>query len=455
MSNVTNLRPTTPLSRVKMRTSVLQTLLWLGLYVLLCLSPLVLLSQKAPSPRGFWMEFGVGLGVVGFAMLALQSLSTARFRHVAPFFGSDAVLLFHRQLGFIAISFVLAHPLLLFAVDSRYLEFLDPRVNALRALFLAAATIGLVLLAVLPLVREKVALKYQWWRLSHAVCAAGVLIVAFVHGLQVGHYLSGSLKPLGWIALFCAGLLPIAHVRLIRPWLSKRAAYRVEEVQEEHGDTSTIILRPEGHKGFRFAAGQFAWLTLGKSPFGLDQHPFSLAGSASASGKYQISIKALGDFTSTIPRVAPGTRAFLDGPYGAFSLGAQPLEGAVLIMGGIGITPAMSMLRTCRDRGERRRMILIYANESWDEVAFREELEMLRKQLDLAVVHVLDNPPEGWQGETGLIRDEVLQRHLPQDGRDYHYFVCGPPPMTVITEQYLAARGVPIWNRSVERFDFV
>lgn len=317
MSNVENLRPKAPLSREKMRASVVQTLLWLGLYVLLCLSPLLLLSQKAPLARGFWLEFGVGLGVVGFSMLALQSLSIARFRHVAPFFGSDAVLLFHRQLGFIAISFVLAHPLLLFAVDPRYVEYLDPRVNALRAIFLVTATIGLILLAVLPLVRESIGLKYQWWRLSHAVCAAGVLIVAFVHGLQVGHYLSGPEKVLGWIALFCAGFMPIAHVRLIRPWRSKSKAYHVEAVQEEHGDTATLMLRPDGHEGFRFSAGQFAWLTLGTSPFGLEQHPFSLAGSAAAPGKYQLSIKALGDFTSTIPRVASGTPAFLDGPYGA------------------------------------------------------------------------------------------------------------------------------------------
>lgn len=124
-------------------------------------------------------------------------------------------------------------------------------------------------------------------------------------------------------------------------------------------------------------------------------------------------------------------------------------------MGGIGITPAISMLRTCRDRGERLPLLLIYANDSWDEVAHREELQSLEAALNLKVVHVLNNPPDGWQGETGLIDEEVLARHLPEDGRDYHYFVCGPPPMMTATEKYLAARGIPIWNRSVERFDFV
>lgn len=452
---MTNLRATTPLSNRKMRASVLQTLCWIGLYVLLCLAPLALLSFRAPRARDFWVEFGVGLGIVGFAMLALQSLSIARFRHIAPFFGSDAVLLFHRQLGVIALLFILAHPLLLFAVEPQYLKFLDPRVNALRAIFLVAATIGLILLCVLPLVRESIALKYEWWRLSHAVCAVGVLVVGFAHGLQVGHYLSGFWKPIVWVVLLFAGLLPVAYVRLVRPWLTKGKAYRVVAMREEHGDTTTLVLQPDGHEGFRFAAGQFAWLTLGKSPFRLDQHPFSLTGSALAPREYQLSIKALGDFTSAIPRVPLGSSAYLDGPYGAFSLGAEQWEGAVLIMGGIGITPAISMLRTCRDRGDRRRLILIYANDSWAEMAFREELDALKTELNLTVVHVLDDPPEGWQGETGLLRDEVLERHLPADGRDYHYFVCGPPAMMTIAEKYLTARGVPIWNRSVERFDFV
>jgi DMSO/TMAO reductase YedYZ heme-binding membrane subunit len=150
-------------------------------------------------------------------MLALQSLSIARFRRLAPFFGSDATLLFHRQLGVMALVFAFAHPLVLFIVEPRTLEYLDPRVNALRAIFLVAAMIGLVLLTVLPLVREKIALKYEWWHVSHAVFAAGVLVVGLTHGLQVGHYISGVAKQAAWVAVAFAGLAPIAYVRLVRP----------------------------------------------------------------------------------------------------------------------------------------------------------------------------------------------------------------------------------------------
>lgn len=450
-----NLRPITPLSAEKMRESVRQTLLWLGAYLVLCLLPLVLLSLRPAASRGFWVELGVGLGIVGFAMLALQSASIARFRRVAPFFGSDAVLLFHRQLGLISLVFVLSHPILLLASEPRFVEYLDPRVNALRAIFLAAACVGVLLLGLLSLARERIGLKYEWWHLSHAGIAAGVLVVGLAHGLQVGRYVSGAWKQALWVLVALGGIFPIVYVRLVRPWQSRRKPYRVAAVHDERGETWTLVLKPEGHAGFRFAGGQFAWLTLGRSPFSLEQHPFSLAGSAIAQRDYRITVKSLGDFTSTIRNVTPGTSAYLDGPYGAFSLGAQRLEGAVMVMGGIGITPALGMLRTCRDRGDRRRLLLIYSNTTWEQVAFREELGALEAELDLKVVHVLEDPPEGWQGEVGLITGDVLDRHLPRDGRDYHYFVCGPPALMEVVERHLAARGIPIWNRSIERFDFV
>lgn len=449
-----NLRPSTPVSARKMRESLLQTSLWLGAYVLAAIVPLAFFAVRAPAARSVWVELGVALGIIGFAMLALQFVTMARLRHIAPFFGSDAVLLFHRKMGILALLFVVAHPIVLLVAEPSYLEYLDVRVNAPRTIFLALAMLGLALLVVVPLFREKLRLSYEWFRLSHAVFAAGVLVVGLVHGLQVGHYVSGLAAQLSWLLIALAALGSLAYVRLVKPWLLRRRPYRVAEVREEHGDTWTLVLRPEGHDGIRFVGGQFAWITLGRSPLSLQQHPFSIASSARAADRYEITIKALGDFTGTIEDVKPGARVFLDGPYGSFTLGSQPMDGAVFIMGGIGITPAMSILRTCRDAGDQRPMVLVYANRAWEEVAFKEELEALERELDLRVVHVLEDSPEGWEGERGFITEELLDRHLPRDGRDYHYFVCGPPKMMDLVEKALSARGVPIWNRSVERFSF-
>ena len=85
----------------------------------------------------------------------------------------------------------------------------------------------------------------------------------------------------------------------------------------------------------------------------------------------------------------------------------------VLVAGGVGITPMMSMIRTLADQGDKRPVILLYGSKDWEEITFREELEALEARLDLTVVHVLENPPEGWTGERGFITAAVFKRHLP------------------------------------------
>ena len=204
-----------------------------------------------------------------------------------------------------------------------------------------------------------------------------------------------------------------------------------------------------------FAAGQYAWLTLGETPLSLQQHPFSMFSSAQVRERIEFAIKEAGDFTSTIKDVRPGTRAFLEGPYGAFRIDRRA-EAVVMVVGGIGATPALSMLRTARDLGDRRPFVMIYGNIRQEEIAFRDELETLTNHLELKVVHVLSEPEPEWAGESGNITKEILDRYLaPLGDRDVQYFVCGPPPMMDQVEQALLARGVPHWRLLSERFDFV
>ena len=84
------------------------------------------------------------------------------------------------------------------------------------------------------------------------------------------------------------------------------------------------------------------------------RHPFSFSASAEApDGRVEMTIRNLGDFTGGIAQVPVGRRVYLDGPYGAFTIG-NPADMHVLIAGGIGITPMMSMIRTLADRGDGR-----------------------------------------------------------------------------------------------------
>jgi ferredoxin-NADP reductase len=126
-----------------------------------------------------------------------------------------------------------------------------------------------------------------------------------------------------------------------------------------------------------------------------------------------------------------------------------------LVAGGVGIAGLISMLRTMADRRDVRPVALFYANRDWDGMAFREEVGALQDRLDLAVVHVLEQPPADWAGETGRLTAEVLERHLPPGFRRFQFFICGPDPMIDAAEAALVRLGVPGERVHTERFDMV
>jgi 3-phenylpropionate/trans-cinnamate dioxygenase ferredoxin reductase subunit len=232
----------------------------------------------------------------------------------------------------------------------------------------------------------------------------------------------------------------------------------VEEVIREHGNAWTLVLRPQGHAGLSFQPGQFAWLTIWNSPFADKEHPFSFSSSAAQPQRLAFTIKALGDFTSRIQDVRPGERVYLDGPHGGFSIERHPhATGYVFIAGGIGVTPIMSMLRTLADRGDQRPLLLIYANKDWDSVTFREQIDGLQDRLNLQVVHVLENPPQGWEGERGYVTPAMLDRYLPKNrAKDVHeIFICGPQVMMDAVERALVEMGIALGDFHSERFDLV
>lgn len=429
----------------------------LGIYLILCLAPLMFLALGVmPTRRGFWIEFGAALGMIGFGMLVMQCFTTARFPWVAPGLGTDTELLFHRRAGIFAFFVVMAHPLTLLVNEPTYLEYFDPRVNLLRALFLSAATIGLVLLVVLPLWRLSFGLSYEWWRITHGLITVGVLLVAVVHAIQVGHYTNTFWKQAAWAAFGSAGMLLVIYTRVVKPLTIAARPYRVAGVRDERGEVYSLLLQANGHAGLTFIAGQYAWLTIGDTPFTLQQHPFTIASSDKEAERIEFAIKNLGDFTKTIKDIPPDTRAYVEGPFGTFTLPPDSTVGGFFVAGGIGITPFLSMLRSCRDRNDRRSLVLLYANDHWDEVAFRDELEELQTTLNLNLVHVLNETPEDWHGESGYVTPEMIGRYLSKtSANDFHCYTCGPEPLMDAAVKGFTASGVPLWRQESERFQIV
>lgn len=322
------------------------------------------------------------------------------------------------------------------------------------ARFAIVSIVALIALVVAALWRVRLKIGYEAWHLSHVILAVVAIAAGIAHMVGSGVYLVDPRKRALWIGLtiFWIGLL--LYVRTVKPLFMLRRPYRVAEVRRERGDTSTLVMRPDGHPGFRFTPGQFGWLTLWGSPFKITGHPFSFSSSAEAAdGRVEMTIRNLGDFTSTITKVSEGQRVYLDGPYDAFTIG-NPADMHVLIAGGIGVTPMMSMIRTLADRGDRRPVTLLYGSRDWESITFREELEALQARLNLTVVHVLANPPAGWTGERGFITADLFRRHLPLPYASHEYFICGPNVMMDAIERALGQMRVPLSKYHSERYSF-
>jgi predicted ferric reductase len=396
----------------------------------------------------------MALGFAGLAMMGLQFVLTARFRRATAPFGIDIIYYFHRWAAVAGASLILAHYAIL---RVRHGEALGPA-NPLTAPWeMTAGRLALFLFLVLivsSLWRKQLRIDYDRWRIWHGLLAVAALLLAIAHIQGVGYYTHALWKQVVWSSYSGLWLFVLGYIRIFKPLRLSRQPYRVSEVRRERGHSWTLTLEPEGHKVPAFSPGQFAWLTVGRSPFRAREHPFSFSSSAENRKSLQFTIKELGDFTRTIGRTAVGTEAYLDGPYGVFTPDLHPeAPGFVLIAGGVGIAPMMGMLRTLADRGERRPVTLVYGSANPERTIFWEELRALRSRLPLDVVHVLNEPPPDWAGERGFITEAVLRRALPADAAARTFFLCGPTAMTDAVQRDLRRLGIPLRRIHVELFD--
>ncbi|MGW3543284.1 hypothetical protein ACWDNI_22475 [Nocardia niigatensis] len=179
---------------------------------------------------------------------------------------------------------------------------------------------------------------------------------------------------------------------------------RFQAVAAPFGEDALI----QFHRQISYVALVFILAVVDRSPFAITSHPSSFSSSAGYTDTVQMTIKALGDFTSRVGELRPGTRALLDGPHGVFSPDLNEGPGFVLIAGGVGITPMTSILRTMADRGDSRPVLLLYASNSLAGATLFDELEDLAHKLVLTVVHIPENADPDWTGEQGFIDAHAL-----------------------------------------------
>ncbi|PIB96205.1 MULTISPECIES: 2Fe-2S iron-sulfur cluster-binding protein [unclassified Caulobacter] len=152
-------------------------------------------------------------------------------------------------------------------------------------------------------------------------------------------------------------------------------------------------------------------------------------------------------------KVAVGDLLKTTGPFGAFTFTGTDADSIVLIAGGVGITPMMSVLRYLTDTAWSGEIFFLYGARSTDEFVFREELERLERRFSNLHVMAAMRRSAGtvWLGPQGPLTRQMLLDAVPDIARR-RIHMCGPPGMMAAMRRELAALGVPDAQLHTEAF---
>lgn len=213
----------------------------------------------------------------------------------------------------------------------------------------------------------------------------------------------------------------------------------VADVVRETADAVTLrLVNPDG-RPFELVAGQFFTVCVDLAGEHL-RRAYSISSVAGHQDTVDITIKRVeGGRVSTYltTEVKPGATLLVLGPSGHFTV--KPEAGRarhlVLIGGGSGITPLLSIARTLLPLEPETRIALLYGNRRQEDIIFAAAIAELEARYPdrFLVRHTLEKPPARWDGGTGFLDGKELVRQLttlpawPQ--AEIEYYSCGPEPM--------------------------
>ena len=226
------------------------------------------------------------------------------------------------------------------------------------------------------------------------------------------------------------------------------AAHEVGLLRRETVAEGTMAFHFAKPAGFRHQAGQSLTMTLIGPPetdSEGDSRTFTIASAPHESG-LMIATRMRDTAFKRVLKSAPiGTKVRIDGPNGEMVLHDEPARAAAFLAGGIGITPFLSMVRHAARERLPHRIYLFYSNRRPEDAAFLDELQKTERANPnyrlIATMAEADKSARPWPGETGFIRRDLLERHLPDLASPMYYF-AGPPAMTMAMRKLLEELGV-------------
>ncbi len=214
-----------------------------------------------------------------------------------------------------------------------------------------------------------------------------------------------------------------------------------------------IDVTPKDGKTFVFKAGQFVMLRLYNAGGTFwKQKAFTICSTPRTAYAIELGLKLYGEFTNRAAKLNVGDSVEIAGPYGVFTL-PETATNVVMLAGGIGITPFLSMMRSVAEEHRFTNITLLYSNPTEESIAYRKELDVLAQHNPhLNVLHFItrEQAPEGLF--SGRINAKAMEQYCPVTDTTTLYYLCGPVPFMQEMTLYLMDKGVERKRIKMERF---
>lgn len=409
-----------------------------GIWILV-LSVTSVTGIQLHSAGGTMTLLGTATGLMGTYLALVMLLLASRIAPVERVLGLDGLLRWHRRLSPWPISLIVAHAVF---TTIGYAQAAHSGFGAeLRTLLLdyqdvLAATVGLAIMiaigvASIRAIRRRLR-RETWWALHLYIYLA--LALSFAHALALGPTFVGHPATQAvWIAAWVAVVGMVLVYRFALPlWRSLRFGLRVAEVRKETPGVVSVVLRGRDLENLPVAGGQFALWRFVCRGMWWQAHPYTL--SAMPQPPYlRITVKAVGDHSTDLARVRPGTRVLMEGPYGVFTRQAMQGSRVALVGAGIGVTSVRSLLEDL-PRGTEPAVVL-RASSKADMALHKEVAELVEHKK--GTLHELF----GTRASVRLDGRELLR--LIPDVRQRDVYVCGPEQFVGDIVAVCRSLGVP------------
>lgn len=220
----------------------------------------------------------------------------------------------------------------------------------------------------------------------------------------------------------------------------------------------TMAFYIEKPKGWVFKAGQSIDLTLPDPPetdAEGNTRAFSLASAPHESHLIVATRLRNTAFKRTLETMPLGSSVRLAGPFGNFTLHNDSKRTAIILAGGIGITPFRSIVLRAAHEKLPHKIFLFSSNRRPEDAPFLAELQALERQNPnyryIATMANMDESMHPWSGEVGFIDEDMLRRYT-ADTASPIYYIAGPPAMVTAMRQMLNQMGIDDDDIRTEEF---